>query len=213
MRTLQTTVFKFSELSDTAKEKAISDFDPDPDYVYTEAMASAKAFCDLFPVRITNYSLGLNNSYIDSRFTGDDGDIANLSGQRLATYIWNNYRYLIWKGKYYGKLVNTNPDGSSIEVSKDHPAGLRHVKRYSRCQIESSQCPFTGVVYDAVLLDPIHKFLKSPDGTTFEDLLESCLSGLASSVQSEIEYRYSSEAITEDIEANEYEFTETGEMI
>ena len=76
----------------------------------------------------------------------------------------------------------------------------------------AGNCPFTGVVYDEILLDGIRAFLRSPDHTTFQQLIYECLQALDHSVDREIQYQLSEEAIAEYIEANCYEFTADGKV-
>lgn len=210
MRTVRTKIYRFNELSQKAKDRAIEKYLQDEDFYWIteEATETFKKFADIFNVnwRQIDYMEPYRNEY---RVNVPD-NAEELTGQRLATYIWNNYRSDIFKGKYYGKLVNTHKDGTPIEASKEHPAGLRHVLRYSRCQM-SNDCVLTGVCYDMDILDPIYKFLEKPtEGTTFEELINDCISSLCKSVSSEIEANMEEPAISEHFEANDYEFTEDG---
>lgn len=77
----------------------------------------------------------------------------------------------------------------------------------------SGNCPFTGVCCDADLLDPIREFMARPYKIELSELISDCLANLDRAIESEIDYRYSDEAIIEDIECNDFEFTETGELI
>jgi hypothetical protein len=209
MRTVRTKVYKFGELSAKAKQRAIEDWRNEEtyDWIYEEAWESLKKFSEVFDIKMRDYDF--SEPYRSHYSYELDDKIIELSGQRLATYIWNNYRGQIYKGKYYGKLVYTFKDGSPIPVSKEHPAGCRHVLRYSKCTIEEG-CPFTGVCYDQDLLDPIYKFLRKPDKRDFKELLEDCLSSLNKSVQGEIEGNSEDDAISDTIISNEYEFTADG---
>src|SRR5687767_11788369 len=128
MRTIRTKIYKFSELENKAKQTAIQNFRESNDlsYIYSEANDSRIKFCEIFPVTLERSNYG--HAY---RFSIED-NVMNLRGQRLATYIYNNYYSQISEGKYYGRLVDTFKDGTKIPVSKEYPAGLRHVKRYSK---------------------------------------------------------------------------------
>ena len=67
--------------------------------------------------------------------------------------------------------------------------------------------------YDDDILSPIYEFLNKPsDRIDFETLLNDCIYSLCASVNAEIEYQSSEEAITETIEANDYDFTEDGKL-
>lgn len=212
MRTIRTKIYKFSELSKQAKQNAIDWWRNGEtfDYLYQEANDSLEKFAEVFGIKIDQYDFQ-EHYRSEYRFDIED-NILELTGQRLATYIWNNYRNSIYKGKYYGKLVKTFKDGSQIPVSKEYPNGTRHVKRYSKCQI-SSCCPFTGVCYDDDLLYPILQFMEKPNNKTdFKDLLEDCFLSLNKSVNGEVEARMEDDAVAETIEANEYEFTKDGNI-
>ena len=84
---------------------------------------------------------------------------------------------------------------------------------YSAINLEHS-CVLTGVCYDEDILAPVYEFLEKPNfRIDFEDLLNDCIYSLCHAVQSEIEYQTSDEGIEGTILANEYEFTEDGDLI
>ena len=205
MRTEEIKIYKFSELSEEAQRKALDNFEPFIDFMFQEAFETFKKFSDVFDIYYRNIDfLEKHRSTYDVSANIDD-DVLSLRGWRLATYIWNNYRTQLFSGKYYGKLVYDVP------VSKEHPIGARHVKRYSNIFL-SSDCVLTGVCYD-YMLTPIYDFLNNPNDTDdLGDLLESCIDLLCSDVSSEYDARLSDECKTEDIEANEYEFYSNGEQ-
>jgi hypothetical protein len=209
MKTIEVKVYEFAELSETAKQRAIDNYlnkGYDNQFYYDEIISSAKAVAEIF-------NLKFGGEYTDIRHGHIDDDILNLSGIRLYKYIWNNYGSELFKGKYYGKLVNTNKDGSTIEVSKSHPAGLRHVKRYSKCTLENS-CVLTGVCYDDDILQPVYDFLKKPESNvTFTYLIGEIESAIQEAFSNTEDWLNSSEFVTQEIEANDYEFTEDGEEI
>jgi hypothetical protein len=211
MRTIQQTVFSFDELTNEAKENARNEvrniIDPFP--FMDEAYNTVKEFFSVFGVTWRNISF--EESYYNSYSVNFSDDVLSLTGHRLAKYIWNNYKIHLFRGKYYGKLAHTYKDGSPIEKSKEHPAGTRHVKRYSRVFL-STGCVLTGVCYDYDILNPIYEFLNKPDGRYINDLIEECISSISESVKSEIRFRLSDEGIYEEIESNGYEFYEDGSL-
>lgn len=208
-RTVRTKVYKFDELSKKAKEKAMEDYleREDFDWIFNEAFETVRAFAEIFDIKVSSFDF-IERYRSEYRFQMED-NILELSGQRLATYIWNNYKTQIYKGKYYGKLVDTFKDGTKIPVSKEHPVGLRHVKRYSNCSIENS-CVLTGVCYDDSILQPIYDFLDKPINISLDRLLENCLREICKDVENEIEGQSKEDSISEHFEANEYEFTQDG---
>lgn len=212
MRTIRTKVYKFSELSDEAKDTAIENYRNAEtfDYLYDEAWESVQAFAKVFNINIDN--IDFQEPYRSQySFRSIDETALDLTGQRLATYIWNHYRSDLFKGKYYGKLVDTFKDGTKIPVSKEHPIGKRHVLRYSKCTLERG-CVLTGVCYDDSILEPLYKFLDKPTSSDFRDLLEDCISSICFAIQEEIKGRSKDEAMAEELTNLEYEFTKDGEI-
>jgi hypothetical protein len=208
-RTIRTKIYKFNELSNEAKQTAIERYlqDENFDWISDNAGNTLNDFCRIFDINLREFDFLENYR---SRYTFNlEDNILELSGQRLATYIWNNYKTRIFKGKYYGKLVDTFKDGTKIPVSKLHPVGLRHVTRYSKVIIEHS-CVLTGWCYDEYILQPIYDFLDKPTDTNFKDLLENCLTEICNSVENEIKANSQEDAISENFEANNYEFTADG---
>jgi Fe-S cluster biosynthesis and repair protein YggX len=212
MRTITTTVYSFNELSEDAKETAIQEFrneGVDASHYWDEAHDSVKKFHNVIGTREgVNSWLDINTGHIED-------DILNLSGLRLRTYLINNFEELFYERKYrrHGASTINEPKRHRLisRIGKDCN-GLFYPVYRSNFLTESC-CPLTGVCYDENLLDPFKKFIKEPDNSTFEDLLNEAMESLRISLENEEEYRNSDEAITEDIEANEYEFTEDGNRI
>lgn len=212
-RTIRIKLYKFEELSDKAKEKAIEDWRViNTDYAWTsEVRQSLEKFAMIFPVRIKDWSYGGRGEGVYFEMTTNYDEIDEMSGWRLATYIWNNYRGDIFKRKYYGKLTETFKDGSPIPTSKEHPTGYRHVRKDSNIFIEND-CVLTGTWIDNIILGPVYKFLAKPDDTTFKDLLEDCFNEWVKGANENIEDQNSDDYITDMLISNEYEFREDGTM-
>lgn len=210
-RTVRTKVYKFNELNRKAKQVAVdwyrtSDYSADDiTIVYDEAHESVKAFHSTF-----NTTEGAR-SWLEFRTDSIHGGIMNLKGLRLQKYIWNNYRHELYKGKYYSLWSKT-------EVSyKHHKEGHPVLKqRSSRVMLENS-CVFTGVCWDDNLLQPIYNFLEKYSEKAdyysymdFETLAKDCFESLSEALQEEEDSRNEDEYIIEEIQANEYEFTASG---
>lgn len=210
MKTVQIQVYKFSELNKDAKQRAINDWRNkyskyDSDIYYRELIDSVKALANAFNLKI-------GKRYTDLKTDNIEDDVLNLSGIRLAKYIWNNYKNDIFKGKFYGKLVNTLKDGTIIKKDANYPAGVRHVKRYSKCILEND-CVLTGVCYDYDILKPVYDFLKNPSANvTFADLINNIEWAISKCFNDIEDWTGSDEFIIDNIEANEYEFTENGKI-
>lgn len=206
MRTKIITIYKFSELSDDAKQTAIKYYRDNKDEIFwqdeiLESLKTLFKFCD--GVKLVDWSLGLNNSYISVSFSNDETE--ELSGKRAWAWVENNLFYkLRYKAgiKFQKERVwmsdnvkhCTNPEGAFI-----HHIG------------ELKECEFTGVCYDEDFLDSLRKDIK--DGCD----LKTAFKGLAATYQmilnNENDDQNSDEYISEHLEANEYEYNEDGNQI
>ena len=212
MKTIEIKLYQFNELSEDAKQTALDHFrenEINSEYMINEAHESFIKFAEIFGIEWDNMDY-IENYRSNYKCTLDDS-ILELSGQKLATYIWNNYKTDLYKGKYYGRLSSYDKTGLKIPISLEHPIGQRHVIHYSKCTIENS-CVLTGMCYDDDLLEPIYNFMDFPTDQDFKDLLEDCLTKLCKTVQSGIDYKLSEEGLTESIECNDYDFTEEGKL-
>jgi hypothetical protein len=77
-----------------------------------------------------------------------------------------------------------------------------------------SSCNLTGMCYDDDMMQPIYDFLelRTFGSTNFEDLLNSCFDAMRKTLKDEEDYMYTDEYISDEIESNEYEFTESGKL-
>ncbi len=211
MKTIQVNIYTFSELSEDAKQRAIETWRNDTqEYAWQdENKESMEAFARVFPIAVTEWSYGGRGEGVYFRFETERDEIEELSGQRLAIYLWNNYRRELYKGKYYGRLSLRDKNGKKIRKSKEFPIGQRHVIRHSKIILDTC-CVFTGYCMDDALTDNIYAFMDKPDARTFRDLLEDCFSQWIKACNADIEWQNSDEYISETIEANDYEFDEDG---
>jgi hypothetical protein len=209
MRTECIKVLTFEELSEEAKQKAIEKYRDTIDEIHwaDENRNSMEKFAAIFPIKVRDWRYGGRGEGVSFYFEADDA-IEELSGQRLATYIWNNYRKDLWHGHYYGRLSPTDKHGNLIPKSKEHPIGQRHVKRYSKILLDFGD--LTGYCMDYSLCKPIEEFLNKPDSSNFKDLLESCFDAWVKACNEDVEWQQSDEYITDILVSNEYEFEEDG---
>ena len=207
MRTIRIKAYKFNELDEAAKQLIFDEMrERDYSFYFDEITESVKAVIELF-------NLKTGREYSDIRTGHIDDNILELSGLRLHKWLINNYWSDLFKGKYYGKLVKTYKDGTPIEISKLHPAGLRHVKRHSKVLFDNSGV-LTGVCYDMDLLDPVYDFLKNPDkSTTFEDLIDDISNAIRKTYDTTEEWLNSEEFLTEEAENDNQEYTQYGKQI
>lgn len=215
MRTVEVCLYKFDELSEQAQRKALDNYEVETQFYWNEAHETVKKFHDLFGTKE-----GIH-SWLDIRTGHIDSDIMELSGFRLQKYIWNNFgdelftrKYLKDGGLFDAKKPNHRMRKQYQITTKCPNQGKFSSSFYSNIQKDNC-CVLTGICYDDDMLSPIYKFLKMRDfekSPCFEGLLEECTEALRKSLENEDEYRNSDEAKTEEIEANEYEFDEDGEM-
>lgn len=213
-RTIRTKLYKFNELTTAAQEKAIelyrNECAGDEPAWRQENIESMKKFADMFPIDLTDWSVGGRGEGVSFRFTGDYADeIENLSGQRLSTYIWNNYKNQLYKGKYYSGLNGNKPVYHKRVRTETYKNGNVGNYYYSAITLDNS-CPLTGYGGDMEILDPIYKFLKKPRDINFRDLLEECFEAWIKFCNQDEEYQQSDEYLKEEIEANDFEFTQDG---
>lgn len=186
MRTETIKIYKFSELSEKAKERAIREhreFMQREDFWGKERLESYREAEKLY-----------------EQMHNIEGTI---SGGRLVAWIQNNLSY-IWTNKNY---ISKHTDGSIKNSYFEHQYGctkkkISHV--FSTNNIEN--CPLTGVCYDYDFLQPIIDFMRKPsakiDNTDlqipdYEKVYER-------------DMNFSDQDVIDEIEANEYEYNEDG---
>lgn len=206
MKTIEIKVFSFGELNEEAKQKAINKYLEAEDFyfIWQEAENTVNQFIKLFPLNLkTSY-----RSWLEPNFYSIEDNIRELKGLRLRTWLINNLSFL-YKKEYL----------KSFKEKKEH----KNIKQktwgsvyYSSWKIENC-CVLTGVCYDNDLLDPIYNFIekysesRNNDSVTFEEIIEDCFNSLEKSINNEIEYLQSDDAIKEYFEENVALFYENGE--
>jgi hypothetical protein len=206
MKTVTLNIYKFSELSEDAKKKAIEWYRSCEDYqpYYGEVEDSVKKVIELFNLKTGNY-------YSDIRTGHIEDNILQLSGARLYKYLINNYFTDLFKPEYI-KTIDGRKKWGKLYICK-YFTGMNgdrtHI--YSKWKKWDNSCTLTGVCYDNDILDPIYEFLKKPtEKTTFQDLMEEIGWSIAKTYDNVEKWVNSEEYITETIEANEYDFHEDG---
>ena len=211
MKTIRTKVYQFNELTEQAKEVAINWYrnDGNDGYIYAdEIIESVKKVAELF-------NLKFGREYTDVRTSHIDDNIMELKGIRLYKYIVNNYWSSLFKRKYLGCIGDNRVIKHRMSKTNfyDMKKGARVNSSnfiYSNIQYDNS-CTLTGVCYDMDILQPVYDFLEKPNtSTTFEDLMNEIESAISKTFQQNEDWVNSDEYITEQIEANEYDFTKDG---
>ena len=104
MRTISYNAFEISELSEAGKQLAYQHWLSNSTHYeedYSDLKNSLEAFCKVFNLTRAEYNIGYPGTYISFKFKNEEPEV---EGQRLRTWIWNNYKSEIFNGKYYGKL-------------------------------------------------------------------------------------------------------------
>lgn len=185
-RIIEKTVYKFNELSEKAQQNVLDTFRHNQDYPWIyDNKACLDMFVKSFPfVEISNWEYGYRN-YIDFVITND---LEDLAGVRLWKWLKNNFHDIVYTD--YGKAS---------------PHATKSV-------FES--CPLTGYCVDDDLLQPLRDFLTRPkQSVTLYTLIQDCLTAWMQACNNDYEYWQSEEAIKDDIDANDYEFYDNGELV
>lgn len=208
MKTIETTIYTFDELSESAKENAINNYRNkgyDNSFYFDEITESVKSVIELF-------NLKTGREYSDIRTSHIDDTILQLSGSRLYAYIINNYGSELFKPKYI-KTINRELRCKQFicEARKDYE-GKPYTQIYSKIKKDNS-CTLTGVCYDEDILQPVYNFLNNcTSSTTFEDIISGIESAISNRYSSTEEWVNSEEFIKDEMENNNYEFTEDGNI-
>lgn len=192
MRTIQTTLYQFDELSPEAKEKARTwyrDGSASENYAGEDMLKSMEAIFKRSGITLNYWSIG-PYSYSYVRF--DMGDAGELTGRRATAWLENN----LFSGlrmtpqEFAAKRKDYMGYGASYRVGKIKP------------------CPLTGMCYDEDLLEDLQHSIKS--GMTLKDAYHALPEKVRQMNEAEIEYSNEDAQVDESITINEYEFTADG---
>lgn len=193
MKTHTITTYSFEELSDEAKQHAVKKWREHNYEIHwqDEIFDSLKAVYKAANITIRDYSLGLcSYSYIKIDL---DEYIGDLTGARAFAWIENNLLHKL-------RISNT------LENRKKH---IKYGQYYRIGMVKP--CPFTGVCYDENFLSCITESIKS--GDSLKDIFtRRLIEEYVRILQAEYDDQNSDEYIIDTITANQYEFTENGEM-
>lgn len=219
MKTVEINLYKFEELSERAKQTAIEHHrNNNFEYFWAdENRQTLEKFAEIFPIKVTNWSYGGRGEGVDFHFTCSD-EIEELTGQRLATYIWNNYKTDLFKGKYFHSQKFGLTDHKlnhrrvkSRQITTNCPNMGKWSNSYYSAILLDSCCVLTGYCMDDEILNPIYNFLNKPiENISFRDLLESCFDCWVTACNNDIEYQNSDEYISDEIINNDCDFEEDG---
>ena len=93
MRTKTINIYKFSELPEDSKRKALEKFKQGYDYAWTgEWQDTRREFERRFPVKVRDYSIGaFNHSYARTEYTADE----DIFGHAIVEYMNNCHKALL----------------------------------------------------------------------------------------------------------------------
>jgi hypothetical protein len=215
MRTIRTKIYKFEELNKEAQEIAIENYRNNNltfDFIYSDAESTVEAFCVAFDVKSGS------RSWLDCDTSNIEDAVLELTGLRLRKYILNNFGDVLYKRKYLKSGSNSKTlkpfhrMRKQTEIKSGSNKGLFYSAYYSNICKVAQNCNLTGMCYDDDMMQPIYDFLelRTFDSTDFQDLLNECFDAMRTTLEKEKDYMYTDEYISEEIEANGYEFTEEG---
>ncbi len=198
MRTIEIKLYKLSELESDSQKRAHEKWLKSFQYPWHEEnRQSLEAFEKVFPINVRRWSYGNNGSGVSFNVLGD---IDNLSGSRLATYLWNNYSSEVFQKKQYW-ICNGHKNA----------VGLGAKRRDSKIQLEVKS--LTGFHMDLYLMKPIADFMRKPkEGVTFEDLVTDSMNAWVQACEDDIDFLQSEQIFKEESEANDLEYTEDGDL-
>lgn len=194
MRIKTIALYKFSELSEESKKRAIERYRESNDEIFWQdeifdSMIKVFEKCD--GVSLKDYSLGLcSYSYVKSEFRDDA--TAELTGARALGWLENN--------------LFSNLRMTRSQYLKNRKANFGYGYRVGKIP----DCPLTGYCADHDFLEALTENVLS--GKTLKDSFNSLADTYVKLLESENDSQNSEEYISEHFEANEYEFTEDGKM-
>jgi hypothetical protein len=196
MRTIETTLYTFDELSVEAKTTALNNHCNTNEFTWSdEWFSSLNKGIEAFGSSLKRgYSIDWSSANCSYAKAEEIEYWEDISGERLRTWIYNNLYSYLFVGKTYRKAK----------------------KRVSRVLFVENDCPFTGYCGDESFLKPARELLKQRKISktyTLQDLLEDCIDSLIRAAQNDYEWELSEEYFADMCDANNYEFTEDGERI
>lgn len=174
MRTVETKVYNFDELTDGAKIEALAKIREQYDTTFNmeEVLSTLEKAAEHFSMRVMDYGIGTYNRNFIEIDTEGYMNLTNADKNELVNWLNEN--------------IQSGSDGS---------------------------CLFTGVIYDCFFFD---YFMNDGVEVTFNNLHNEVVNGInyamekgVESIENEFE---DDEYIASFIEANEYEFTEDGQL-
>jgi hypothetical protein len=212
MRTIETTLYKFSELSESAKQTAIEKYrengigDDWWEYVYSDFTTIAEILgieLDTRPVKLMNGTTRRDPAIYFSGFSSQ-GDGACFSG------------YFGYSKQCVKRIREHAPQDKELHRIADELAALQKSYFYSlRGYVSQSgrYCHANTMAVDTVEHSAGNYLENSSElENEFQELFRDLANWLYTQLEREYDYLNSDEVIAENIEANDYEFDANGNM-
>lgn len=194
MKTVETNVYSFDELTPKAQERAFDHFCSTYDYPYeNDNQEVLDEFCKLFDISVDfvyGYAYTLQ-FIVRTKFQYGEEE---LSGVRLMAYLQNNFmKYLTLPKVWYNEKCTK--------------------KYFSKVFFEEREYPLTGYYIDEDILKPIYDFLSHPNSNvTFVKLMEKCIANYLKVAQADYDSVYSIEYFENECKETEALFLEDGRV-
>lgn len=187
------TVYSINELTQQAQSKAHYKWLESVDYSYSDDnRATLTKFLDTFFITCNHFEY--DGSHYNYHFTTKLKDgLEELSGQRLATYLYNNFSNVLFPPKKYWS-------------TKEKKKRESHV-------LKDNCCVLTGYYLDDTILQPLYDFLQKPNPkNTFLELLDMCLDHFFRACRDDVFYCESFDFFVEESTANDWEYFQNGTL-
>ena len=227
METVKVHIYRFDELSGTAQQHALDKWNEGADYNWIgEARDTVKAFEEEFHVELRSWGFNRWDYRYDLRTGKIDDDVLALKGNRARAWFWKKCGHLLLTPR---KTYFTHHQGKLIKAISTDSRVYKSKVFFDRCY--DGTCPWTGVFCDNVMLDPIAYFCfgvrwdenlkkrvpirmskREDDSNTVESILNECCDSFLKTLMEDYRDQGKIEHFAETCEANNFRFTEDGEM-
>ena len=190
--TITKRLYRLDELSETAKSRAHIEFMGFDYQDYSDIEHTLNEAARMFDFEVRNYDFGYRGSGITYRLNCSD-EVEELKGKRLLSYVWNNFQSL-WQGKYYSKFPKSRRSNAIKSIDDS---------------------PLTGYYADNAVTDVVKALWEHPvnPNYSYADLVQDIVYAIETYWFNEVEYYESYEHFEEEVENNDWVFTEDGSEI
>ena len=197
MRTIERKIYHYDELSDQAQKLAIESMRDEISNVRIDSDSvdyynTLNEIEQIFGVKIYNWNVNEYNSYFRFEFTHIDEETENEPRLLLRYLNTNVLPYIDNKKRYYSKTARASRKSRIL------------------CNNSFEYC-LTGCWCDYAVDNALNNIKQSVKNKfNAREFVNSILEGFFEQWRNDYEYAISDECISEEIEANDYEFYENG---